>query len=78
MPTTILRGYNAVDLNNGWLLTTAMHEIGNILGLGDLPESSQYKSVQEDPFPEYFIGNQLWDYDADLIGQIYLTRKPCI
>lgn len=65
--------FDAVDLNNGWLLTTAMHEIGNILGLGDLPESSQYKSVQEDPFPEYFIGNQLWEYDADLIGQIYPT-----
>ena len=64
-------GFDNYDLNNGWLLTTAMHEVGNILGLGDLADSTQYKSVQEDPFPERFSGNELWNYDKYLINQVY-------
>lgn len=63
--------FDGEDINDGWLLTTAMHEIGNILGLGDLPDSSQCKSVQEDPFPEQFDAAELWDYDKYLIDQVY-------
>ena len=63
--------FDSSDLNNGWLLTTAMHEIGNVLGLGDLSDSNQYKSVQEDPFPKKFKGRKLWEYDKTLIDQIY-------
>ena len=48
-----------------------MHEVGNILGLGDLADSTQYKSVQEDPFPERFSSNELWNYDKYLINQVY-------
>ena len=63
--------FDRYDLNNGWLLTTAMHEIGNILGLGDLPDSNQYTSVQEDPFPQVFNVNQLWVFDQQMIDILY-------
>ena len=63
--------FDRYDLNNGWLLTTAMHEIGNILGLGDLPKSNKYTSVQEDPFPQMFNMNQLLDFDQQMIDILY-------
>ena len=63
--------FNRHYLDNGWILTTAMHEIGNILGLGDLRVSSQYTSVQEDPLPQKFNGNQLWDFDQQMISTLY-------
>ena len=63
--------FDRLDLNDGWFLTTAMHEIGNILGLGDLAVSGNYKSVQEDPFPRKFNANNLWAYDKHLILQVY-------
>ncbi len=68
--------FDSHDLNNGWLLTTAMHEVGNILGLGDLADSTQYKSVQEDPFPEKFLSKDLWDYDKYLVNQVYTKTEP--
>ena len=69
--------FDSYDLDNGWILTTAMHEIGNILGLGDLRVSSQYTSVQEDPFPQKYNGNQLWEFDQQMINTLYpSTIKP--
>ena len=47
------------------------HGIGNILGLGDLPDTNQYMSVQEDPFLQMFNGNQLWDFDQQMIDILY-------
>ena len=63
--------FDRMDLDNGWIMTTAMHEIGNILGLGDLYESNRYQSVQEDPFPGMFNGDQLWDFDQQMIDILY-------
>ena len=63
--------FNSAKLNNGWLMTTAMHEIGNILGLGDIHPIESIKSVQEDPMPEKFVGNELWEDDKALLSQIY-------
>ena len=68
--------FNASKVDSGYFLTTAMHEIGNILGLGDLHESSDYRSVQEDPFPERFYVNQLWDFDAQMINTVYPNSLP--
>ena len=68
--------FDSRDLNNVWMLTTAMHWVGNILGLGDLVNSTQYQSVQKDPFPEKFISNELWDYDKYLINQVYPDTEP--
>ena len=59
------------DLNSGMLVTTAMHEIGNILGLGDLRSSTEYMSVQEDPILHKFDANELWDFDKQMIDLVY-------
>ena len=63
--------FDDVDLADGAVLTAAMREIGNILGLGDLRVSSDYMSVQEDPFPLDFSGNDLWDFDVEIINTLY-------
>jgi Ca2+-binding RTX toxin-like protein len=53
------------------LLTTALHEIGNILGLGDIRPTPDFQSVQEDPFPDSFSGASLWQFDLDMIRAYY-------
>jgi len=58
-------------------LTTALHEIGNILGLGDIHPSASIRSVQEDPFPESFQGTELWVDDITMVKQLYgESRSP--
>ena len=59
-------------------LTLAMHEIGNVLGLGDIIPSDSIQSVQEDPIPEDFSGSALWDYDKQLIARIYPSAATTI
>ena len=59
---------------NDNLLALTLHELGNVLGLGDLRSSPDYQSVQEDPF-ETFSGSQLWDYDVELIAQVYPSAR---
>ena len=63
--------FDESHLDGGYFMTIAMHEIGNILGLGDLLASSAYMSVQEDPISEKFYGDQLWNFDANLVNEIY-------
>jgi len=63
--------FDSNSLNNEYFLLTAMHEIGNILGLGDLAPSDEYRSVQEDPFPEIFAGDELWNFDKIMIDSLY-------
>ena len=53
------------------LLTTMMHEVGNVLGLGDITPSDSIRSLQEDPFPEDFTGYGLWADDLAIIRQHY-------
>ena len=51
-----------------------IHEIGNLLGLGDIKCSPNIKSVQEDKCspPEPFTGgNSLYDFDKELIKYVY-------
>jgi hypothetical protein len=54
-----------------WLLTTLLHEIGNVLGLGDIKPTKNLRSVQEDPFPEKFLEGTLWLDDVLLVKQLY-------
>lgn len=61
---------------NGDLLTTALHEIGNILGLGDIHPNPSIRSVQEDPFPEFFQGDRIWADDATYIRALYREAGP--
>ncbi len=44
--------FDAGDRQKMDFSTSALHEIGNALGLGDVRPSDNYRSVLEDPFPE--------------------------
>ncbi|MEL6934785.1 MAG: hypothetical protein AAFO17_17100, partial [Pseudomonadota bacterium] len=69
--------FDPPDISGGYLLTTALHEIGNILGLGDIWPTLLLQSVQEDPFPEMFFGNALWPDDVEIIRTYYQeTDQP--
>ena len=63
--------FDDTDLSSELLLTTAMYEIGNILGLGDLRPSTEYISIQEDPIAHKFDADRLWDFDKQMINQVY-------
>lgn len=55
-------------------LKIILHEIGNILGLGDIKCAPRLLSVQEDncKVKEPFTGgNKLYDYDIQLIKHVY-------
>ena len=54
-----------------------IHEIGNILGLGDIICSDNIQSVQEDKCSpkEPFVGrNSLYDFDIELIKYLYVSH----
>ena len=59
------------NLTGALYLTTILHEIGNVLGLGDISPRQDIKSIQEDPFPEIFVGSSLWEFDVQMIKQLY-------
>lgn len=59
------------DFRESFFLTLMLHEIGNVLGLGDISPSNKFKSIQEDPFPEDFSGDKLWNFDVGMIKQLY-------
>ena len=59
------------NLGGATFLTTIMHEIGNVLGLGDISPRQDIRSIQEDPFQEDFVGSSLWAFDVQMIKQIY-------
>jgi hypothetical protein len=52
------------------LREVTLHEIGNILGLGDIRPSSSFVSIMEDPIPNY-PSNVLTDFDISMINTIY-------
>ena len=59
------------NLGGATFLTTIMHEIGNVLGLGDISPRQDIRSIQEDPFQEDFVGSSLWEFDVQMIKQLY-------
>jgi len=63
--------FDPFDIIGGDLLTTALHEIGNILGLGDIIPDDTIQSVQEDPFPEDFMGTTLSADDIAIVQALY-------
>jgi hypothetical protein len=50
---------------------TIQHEIGNILGLGDIKPNEKIVSVLEDPFQDFYGDPVLGDFDTGLIRQLY-------
>ena len=63
--------FDPFGISRGDLLTTTLHEIGNILGLGDIRPTTSLRSVMEDPFPETFSGTALWEDDVAIIRSYY-------
>jgi len=47
------------------------HEIGNVLGLGDIKPSDDFESTQEDPWQKPFGITPLGDFDSGMIRQLY-------
>lgn len=53
------------------MVTIALHEIGNVLGLGDINPTTAFRSIMEDPIPETFLSDTLWEEDVALIRRYY-------
>ena len=65
---------NALDqkiVNEDRFIHTVQHEVGNVLGLGDIERSGDINSVLEDPFEFPFGNKTLSDFDTGLIRQLY-------
>lgn len=62
-------------LSEPHFFTTILHEIGNVLGLGDIKPNNTIRSVQEDPFPEVFNSKALWPDDVAMIKQLYAENN---
>ena len=58
-------------IDQPFFFTVLLHEIGNVIGLGDISPRSDIRSVQEDPFPELFTGKALWSDDIAMVDQLY-------
>lgn len=69
---TIKFGDGQAFLNdkNGFI-HAARHEIGNVLGLGDIRPSVAFSSVLEDPWQPPYGNLHLDDFDYGLIRQLY-------
>lgn len=69
---TIKFGDGIAFLNekNGFI-HAARHEIGNVLGLGDIRPSVAFSSVLEDPWQPPYGNLHLDDFDYGLIKQLY-------
>ena len=69
---TIKFGDGKVFLNdkNGFI-HAARHELGNVLGLGDIRPSEAFSSVMEDPWKPPYGNLRLDDFDFGLIRQLY-------
>ena len=54
-----------------YFLTAVLHEIGNVLGLGDIRTRGDLQSIMEDPYDEIFKDDKLWEFDIKMIKQLY-------
>jgi len=52
-------------------IRTAQHEIGNVLGLGDISPTAEFVSVLEDPWQPPYIDTHLSDSDIAMVRQLY-------
>lgn len=70
-------GYIKINPNNIFFkskksfIHTIQHEIGNILGLGDIRPDEKITSVLEDPFQDFYGTPTLSDFDTAIIKQLY-------
>ena len=57
--------------NRDGFIHAVEHEVGNILGLGDIMPNSSFESVLEDPWQPPYGRSVLSDYDISLVRQLY-------
>jgi len=50
---------------------TVLHELGNLLGLGDIRPTDGIASTQEDPLQPPYVAGELGAFDRALIRQVY-------
>jgi hypothetical protein len=60
--------------NQTKMMHTVQHELGNVLGLGDITPKSKFTSVLEDPWQPPYGREKLSDFDTSLIRQLYGER----
>jgi hypothetical protein len=53
------------------VIHAVQHEVGNVLGLGDIKPNSAFESKQEDPWQEPYGQATVSDFDAQIIRQLY-------
>jgi hypothetical protein len=63
-------GESFLNDKNGFI-HAARHEIGNVLGLGDIRPSDKFFSVMEDPWQPPYGNPLLDDFDYGLVRQLY-------
>lgn len=56
---------------------TVQHELGNVLGLGDITPTTAFDSVLEDPWQPPYGRSKLSSTDISLIKQLYAEPKFC-
>jgi hypothetical protein len=57
--------------NSKQFIHTVQHELGNVLGLGDITPTSKFASVLEDPWQPPYGNSKLGATDISLIRQLY-------
>jgi predicted Zn-dependent protease len=72
------RGYIQLNPNIGWwfdykekFIHTVQHELGNVLGVGDIKPSNNIISVFEDPSQKPYGLIPMSDFDIKLLKQLY-------
>lgn len=60
--------------NKNGFIHIMQHEVGNVLGLGDIKPRNSIRSVQEDPLPYAYKTSKLSKFDRDIIQQLYGER----
>ncbi len=74
--TIKLRDNSLISRDVAALLLAVQHEVGNVLGLGDIVPTSAFDSVQEDPWPDLSPRAVLSEFDVRMIRTLY-SESTC-
>jgi hypothetical protein len=71
-----LRDNSLISRDASALLLAVQHEVGNVLGLGDIVPTAAFDSVQEDPWPDLSPRVVLSEFDVRMIRTLY-SESTC-
>lgn len=74
--TIKLRDNSIISRDSSALLLAVQHEVGNVLGLGDIVPTTAFDSVQEDPWPDLSPRAVLSEFDVRMIRTLY-SESTC-